>query len=74
MATMTVAPRDTPAERADDNVEIEVDEALEDLVPKLAARGVSFTGPIVKDEAGSFANFVDPDGAPLYLWKSSWSR
>ena len=53
---------------------IEVDEALEELVPKLAAKGVKFTGPIVKDEvAGAFANFEDPDGAPLYLWKSNWS-
>lgn len=51
---------------------IEVDEALEDMVPKLAAKGVTFTGPIVKDEAGSFANFADPDGAPLYLWRSNW--
>ena len=28
MATMTVAPRDTPAERADERIEIEVDEAF----------------------------------------------
>jgi hypothetical protein len=28
MATMTVAPRDTPAERADEQIEVEVDEAL----------------------------------------------
>jgi hypothetical protein len=28
MATMTVAPRDTPAERADERIEVEVDEAL----------------------------------------------
>jgi len=43
MATMTVAPRDTPAERADDNVEIEVDEALTVFAATLedwaAARG-----------------------------------
>jgi hypothetical protein len=28
MAIMTVAPRDTPAERADDRIEVQVDEAL----------------------------------------------
>jgi hypothetical protein len=28
MPTMTVAPRDTPAERADEQIEVEVDEAL----------------------------------------------
>jgi hypothetical protein len=28
MATMTVAPRDTPAERADERIEVEVDEEL----------------------------------------------
>lgn len=28
MATMTVAPRDTPAERADERIHVEVDEAL----------------------------------------------
>jgi hypothetical protein len=28
MATMTVAPRNTPAERADERIEVEVDEAL----------------------------------------------
>jgi hypothetical protein len=28
MATMTVAPRDTPAERADERIEVEVDEDL----------------------------------------------
>jgi hypothetical protein len=43
MATMTVAPRNTPAERADDNIEIEVDEALTVLAATLedwaAARG-----------------------------------
>ena len=40
---MTVAPRDTPAERADDNVKIEVDEALTVFAATLedwaAARG-----------------------------------
>jgi len=28
MATMTVAPRNTPAERADERIEVEVDEAM----------------------------------------------
>ena len=32
MATITVAPRDTPAERADERVEVEIDEALTVLI------------------------------------------
>lgn len=43
MATMTVAPRNTPAERADDRIPVEVDEALTVLAATLedwtAARG-----------------------------------
>jgi hypothetical protein len=35
MATMTVAPRDTPAERADERIEVEVDEVLSDLAATL---------------------------------------
>jgi hypothetical protein len=35
MATMTVSPRDTPAERADERIEVEVDEALSDLAATL---------------------------------------
>jgi hypothetical protein len=32
MATMTVLPRQTPAERADDDIVVEVDETLSDMV------------------------------------------
>ena len=32
MTTMTVQPRQTPAERADDDVQVEVDESLSDYV------------------------------------------
>ena len=35
MATMTVAPRNTPAERADDRIEVEVDEAMTVLAATL---------------------------------------
>jgi hypothetical protein len=35
MATMTVAPRDTPAERADERIQVEVDEALTVLAATL---------------------------------------
>lgn len=52
---------------------LEIDEPMEGAVARLKARGVRFTGPIVKDaRAGAFANFEDPDGAPLYLWQSAW--
>ena len=55
-------------------VGLEVDEKMEDVVERLTAKGVRFTGPIVHDErAGVFANFEDPDGAQFYLWQSAWS-
>lgn len=53
---------------------LEVDESIESAVERLTARGVHFTGAIVRDpRAGAFANFTDPDGNALYLWESRWT-
>lgn len=52
---------------------LEIDEDIEIAVARLAARGVRFTGKIVRDpRAGAFANFEDPDGNPFYLWQVEW--
>jgi catechol 2,3-dioxygenase-like lactoylglutathione lyase family enzyme len=48
---------------------LEVSVPLEGLVRQLKDQGVRFTGGIVRDQGGSFANFEDPDGTPIYLWQ-----
>jgi catechol 2,3-dioxygenase-like lactoylglutathione lyase family enzyme len=53
---------------------LETGESIESAVERLAAKGVRFNGPIVRDpRAGSFANFSDPDGNALYLWDGHWT-
>jgi predicted enzyme related to lactoylglutathione lyase len=62
-----------PGTRGSLMIGLEVDESIETAVERLAARGVRFSGPIVRDpRAGAFANFTDPDGNALYLWESLW--
>ena len=48
-----------------------VDEPLHTIVQKLKDKGVRFAGDIINDEAGSFADFEDPDGNPMYLWETA---
>src|ERR1035438_9994722 len=48
---------------------LEIDEPIEAVVDRLQCRGVRFTGPIIKDGAGNFAGFDDPDGNAIYLWE-----
>ena len=48
---------------------LETSVPLESLVQQLRDKGVRFTGDIVRDQGGSFANFEDPDGTPIYLWQ-----
>jgi catechol 2,3-dioxygenase-like lactoylglutathione lyase family enzyme len=48
---------------------LEVNGPLEAVVQQLKGKGVRFTGDIVREEAGSFANLEDPDGTPIYLWE-----
>ena len=52
---------------------LEIAEDIEVAVARLTAKGVGFTGPIVRDpRAGAFANFTDPDGNSFYLWQVAW--
>jgi catechol 2,3-dioxygenase-like lactoylglutathione lyase family enzyme len=72
---LTPASRHYPAPgtRGAMMIGIEIDEPVEVAVERLSAKGVAFKGPVVRDaRAGSFANFSDPDGNPLYLWNSTW--
>jgi len=52
---------------------LEIDERIEDVVKRLQAKGVHLKGQITKDQAGSFADFEDPDGNALYLWEATRS-
>ena len=53
-----------------------IDEPIDQVVQRLGAKGVSFRGPVVRDEkAGiAFASFGDQDGNDLYLCQvtASW--
>jgi catechol 2,3-dioxygenase-like lactoylglutathione lyase family enzyme len=49
---------------------LEIDEPIETVVARLNERGVRFTGSIVDDEAGKFAQLEDPDGNVMYLWET----
>ena len=53
---------------------LEIDEPIEKAVSRLEKKGVRFDGPIIKDTSGSFAQFHDQDGNPMYLWETEkWS-
>src|SRR5579863_1055632 len=49
---------------------LEIDEPIEGAVDRLQRKGVRFKGSIVKDGAGNFVDFEDPDGNALYLWET----
>ena len=53
-----------------------IDEPIDEVVQRLGAKGVSFRGPVVRDEkAGiAFASFGDQDGNDLYLCQMTSSR
>ncbi len=36
---------------------------------RLAQNGVGLKNPIVRDKAGNFAHFEDPDGNEIYFWE-----
>ena len=48
-----------------------VEGPLQTVVEKLKGQGVRFVGDITTDDAGSFADFEDPDGTPMYLWEAA---
>ncbi len=49
-----------------------VDQPLEEVQETFADRGVTFTGPIVNDQAVRLAFFTDPDGNLLYLCETNY--
>lgn len=53
MATMTVSPRDTPAERATDRIDVEVDEALTVLAATLEDWAVPRPGWVLELREGT---------------------
>jgi len=52
---------------------LELSGSMRDAVAKLEAKGVKF-GHVEEGKAGSFAQFEDPDGNPLYLAQLNWSH
>ena len=51
---------------------LELEGSLEDAMRTLEAKGVKFHG-VVREGAGKFAYFEDPDGNPLYLAELTWA-
>jgi predicted enzyme related to lactoylglutathione lyase len=48
---------------------MEVEEAIDKVVARLAEKGVPVKAPIVRSEAGNFVHLEDPDGNEMYLWE-----
>lgn len=48
---------------------MEIEEAIDKAVARLARKGVQVKGAIVRDEAGKFVHLEDPDGNEIYLWE-----
>ena len=61
----------TPSPGAPGSIQIglTIDEPIDDVVRRLAAKGVAFTGPVLRDDQGGIAMafFGDPDGNVFYL-------
>ncbi len=53
-----------------------VEGPLEDVLARLAERGVAIDGPLIDDPGSGFrfANIRDLDGNPIYLWEKSKKR
>jgi catechol 2,3-dioxygenase-like lactoylglutathione lyase family enzyme len=58
-----------PGVRGGMMIGLEIDEPIDAVVERLQRRGVRFSGPIIKDESGNFADCEDIDGNPFYLWE-----
>ena len=59
-----------PGTRGSMMIGLEIDESIDVVMRQLQDKGVTFRGPIVDDDAGTFAHFSDPDGNELYLWQT----
>ena len=46
-----------------------IDEPIESVVSRLAARGVRLTGDVVRSRTDSFVEIEDQDGNAIYLWE-----
>jgi catechol 2,3-dioxygenase-like lactoylglutathione lyase family enzyme len=46
---------------------LELNGSIDDAVRELESRGVRFSGPVIRDKAGNFVSFCDPDGNVIYL-------
>ena len=47
---------------------LEIGIPIEQAIARLTEHGVK-VGGIVRDSAGNFTDFEDPDGNPIYLWE-----
>jgi len=59
-----------PGTRGGMMIGLGIDEPMEKVITKLQKKGVRFNGPVTKDTAGSFVEFQDQDGNPIYLWEN----
>jgi len=59
-----------PGTRGGMMIGLGIDESMEKVISKLQKKGVRFNGPVTKDTAGSFVEFQDQDGNPIYLWEN----
>ena len=50
-------------------VGLETRTPLDAEIESLTARGVKFTGAVVRSPSGNFVDLEDPDGNPMYLWE-----
>jgi predicted enzyme related to lactoylglutathione lyase len=57
-----------PGTKGGMSIGLEIDEPIRDVMRRMEAQGVRFSGPVVEGSGGLFADFEDPDGNRLYLW------
>jgi hypothetical protein len=53
---------------------LELTGSIDEAVSELQQRGVRFDGPVVRDKAGAFVGFTDPDGNAGYLAQLNWAH
>ncbi|MDQ2817124.1 MAG: VOC family protein [Candidatus Eremiobacteraeota bacterium] len=59
-----------PGTRGGMTIGLEIHKPIEPAMQRLQSKGVKFDAQIAKTQAGSFADFSDPDGNRLYLWET----
>lgn len=48
---------------------LEIDEAIESAVARLARKGARIKGSVTREQSGNFVQLEDPDGNEIYLWE-----